>query len=88
MVCECPRGGLKCNQAAALLTHDICNLSRSDTEYQWGKRKTSTFKSLQAAEELFPPTEKYAILSRKPNSANLAALYQDLNGYNSPVCVG
>lgn len=80
MVCECPRGGLKCNHAAALLIHDIRNLSRTETEYQWGKRKTSTFKSLLAVEELFPPTKKYATLSRKANSANLAALYQDLNG--------
>ena len=53
-----------------------------------GERKTITFKSLLAAEELFPPTKKKATSSRKPNSANLAALYQDLNSYNSPVCVG
>lgn len=59
MVCGCPRGGLKCNHAAALLIHDIRNLSRTETEYQWGKRKTSTFKSLLAVEELFSPTKKY-----------------------------
>lgn len=79
--CECPRGAFKCSHAAALFIHGIHNLSRTDVECQWRKRKSSTSLSTQAVTEMFPPPKKYSALSRKPTQADRSALYEDLKEY-------
>ena len=42
MECECPRGAFKCSHTTALFIHGIYNLSRTDVECQWRKRKLNT----------------------------------------------
>ena len=79
--CECPRGAFKCSHAAALFIHGIHNLSRTDVECQWRKRKANTSLSTQAVTEMFPPPKKYSALSRKPTQADRSALYEDLKEY-------
>lgn len=79
--CECPRGAFKCSHAAALFIHGIHNLSRTDVECQWRKRKSNTSLSTQAVTEMFPPPKKYSALSRKPTQADRSALYEDLKEY-------
>ena len=55
--CECPRDAFKCSHAAALFIHGIHNLSQTDVECQWRKRKSNTSLSTQAVTEMFsPPT--------------------------------
>ncbi|XP_044165156.1 uncharacterized protein LOC122949043 [Acropora millepora] len=54
--CECPRGKFKCSHAAALFIHGIYNLSRTDIECQWRKRK-ATNALLPSVQEMFPPTK-------------------------------
>lgn len=51
--CECPRGKFKCSHAAALFIHGIYNLSRTDIECQWRKRK-ATNALLPSVQEMFP----------------------------------
>ena len=79
--CECPRGAFKCSHAAALFIYGIHNLSRTDVECQWRKRKSNTSLSTQAVTEMFPPPKKYSALSRKPTQADRSALYEDLKEY-------
>ena len=79
--CECPRGAFKCSHAAALFIHGIHNLSRTDVECQWRKRKANTSLSTQAVTEMFPPPKVYSALSRKPTQADRSALYEDLKEY-------
>ncbi|XP_044169920.1 uncharacterized protein LOC122953987 [Acropora millepora] len=79
--CECPRGAFKCNHAAALFIHGIHNLSRTDVECQWRKRKANTSLSTQAVTEMFPPPKKYSALSIKPTQADRSSLYEDLKEY-------
>ncbi|KAM7452193.1 hypothetical protein ABFA07_000377 [Porites harrisoni] len=79
--CECPRGAFKCSYAAALFIHGIHNLSRTDVECQWRKRKSTTTLSNQAVSELFPPPKRYCALSRNPTQADRFALYEDLKEY-------
>ncbi|KAM7440298.1 hypothetical protein ABFA07_010407 [Porites harrisoni] len=79
--CECPRGAFKCSHAAALFIHGIHNLSRTDVECQWRKRKSTTTLSNQAVSELFPPPKRYCALSRNPTQADRLALYEDLKEY-------
>ncbi|XP_068750955.1 uncharacterized protein [Montipora capricornis] len=79
--CECPRGKFKCSHAAALFIHGIYNLSRTDVECNWKKRKASTPLSWQAVEEMFPPTKQYSCLSRNPTQSDRSALYRDLKEY-------
>ena len=79
--CECPRGAFKCSHAAALFIHGIHNLSRTDVECQWRKRKSTTTLSNQAVSELFPPPKRYCALSRNPTQADRFALYEDLKEY-------
>ena len=79
--CECPRGAFKCSHAAALFTHGIHNLSRTDVECQWRKRKSNTSLSAQAVAEMFPPPKKYTALGRKPVQVDRAQLYEDLKQY-------
>ena len=79
--CECPRGAFKCSHAAALFIHGIYNLSRTDVECQWRKRKSNTSLSTQAVSEMFPPPKKYAALLRKPTQADRSSLYEDLKEY-------
>ena len=79
--CECPRGAFKCSHAAALFIHGIHNLSRTDVECQWRKRKSNTSLSAQAVAEMFPPPKKYTALGRKPVQVDRAQLYEDLKQY-------
>ncbi|XP_067047822.1 uncharacterized protein [Acropora muricata] len=79
--CECPRGAFKCSHAAALFIHGIHNLSRTDVECQWRKRKANTLLSTQAVTEMFPPPKKYSALSIKPTQADRSSLYEDLKEY-------
>ena len=79
--CECPRGKFKCSHAAALFIHGIHNLSRTDIECQWKKRKSNIPLSWQAVEVMFPPAKKYSCLSRKPTQSDRSALYRDLQEY-------
>ena len=79
--CECPRGAFKCSHAAALFIHGIHNLSRTDVECQWRKRKANTSLSTQAVTEMFPPPKKYSALSIKPTQADRSSLYEDLKEY-------
>ncbi|XP_068685847.1 uncharacterized protein [Montipora foliosa] len=79
--CECPRGAFKCSHAAALFIHGIHNLSRTDVECQWRKRKTTTTLSNQAVSGLFPRPKRYCALSRNPTQADRSALYEDLKEY-------
>ena len=78
---ECPRGAFKCSHAAALFIHGIHNLSRTDVECQWRKRKSNTSLSAQAVAEMFPPPKKYTALGRKPVQVDRAQLYKDLKQY-------
>ena len=79
--CECPRGAFKCSHAAALFIHGIHNLSRTDVECQWRKRKSTTTLSNQAVSELFPPPKRYCALSRNPTQPDRFVLYEDLKEY-------
>ena len=79
--CECPRGAFKCSHAAALFIHGIHNLSRTDVECQWRKRKSNTSLSAQAVAEMFPQPKKYTALGRKPVQVDRAQLYEDLKQY-------
>ena len=79
--CECPRGAYKCSHAVALFIYGIHNISRTDVECQWRKRKSNTSLSSQAVAEMFPPPKKYIPLSRKPTEIDRAELYRDLKEY-------
>ncbi|XP_020606184.1 uncharacterized protein LOC110044947 [Orbicella faveolata] len=79
--CECPRGKFKCSHAAALFIHGIHNLSRTDIECQWRKRKSNSSLSLLAVEEMFPLPKKYVAISRTPDALDRSALYEDLKEY-------
>lgn len=79
--CECPRGAYKCSHAAPLFVQGIHNLSRTDVECQWRKRKSSATLSSQAVSEMFPPPKKCTPLSRKPTDIDHAELYKDLKEY-------
>ena len=70
--CECPRGAFKCSHAAAIFVYGIHNLSRTDTECQWKKKKSTP--SVEAASEMFPPPKKYNPLGRQPAREDRAAL--------------
>ena len=59
----------------------IHNLSRTDVECQWRKRKASTSLSIQAVTEMFPPPKKYTALARKPTEVDRSELYEDLKKY-------
>ena len=79
--CECPRGTFKCSHAAAIFVYGIHNLSRTDTECQWKKKKSTP--SVEAASEMFPPPKKYNPLGRQPAREDRAALYDDLKKYGN-----
>ncbi|XP_044182630.1 uncharacterized protein LOC122963280 [Acropora millepora] len=79
--CECPRGKFKCSHAAALFIHGIHNLTRTDIECQWRKRKSTSSQSFLAVEEMFPAPKKYVAISRSPNSEDRSAFYQSLKEY-------
>ena len=61
--------------------HGIHNLSRTNVECQWRKRKSSTSLSAQAVAEKCPPPKKYTALGRKPVQDDRAQLYEDLKQY-------
>lgn len=79
--CECPKGKFKCSHAAALFINGIHNLSRTDIECQWRKKKSNTSLSLQAVEELFPLPKNYVAITRSPNTEDRQALYGSLKAY-------
>ncbi|XP_067018182.1 uncharacterized protein [Acropora muricata] len=79
--CECPRGKFKCSHAAALFIHGIHNLTCTDIECQWRKRKSTSSQSFLAVEEMFPAPKKYVAISRSPNSKDRSAFYQSLKEY-------
>ena len=79
--CECPRGTFKCSHAAALFIHGLYNVSRTDVQCQWRKRKSNASLSNKAVSELFPPPKSYCALNRKPTQADRSALYEDLKKY-------
>lgn len=78
--CKCPRGEFKCSHAAALVIYGIHNLSQTDVECQW-KRKKQAAETKQSAKEMFPEPKKYKALLRKPNSEDRAWLYNELRIY-------
>ena len=51
-----------------------------DVECSWKKRKPSNL-STQSASEMFPPSKKYAPLSRKPDEEDRKFLYSKLEEY-------
>ena len=69
------------SHASALFVHGIHNLSRTDVECQWRKRKSSATLSSQAVSEMFSPVKKYTPFSRKPTDIDHAELYKDLKEY-------
>lgn len=79
--CDCPRGAFKCSHAACVFVYGIWNLSRTDVECSWKKRKTTSL-SQMSIEEMFPPTKQgYECLIRKPNQEDRAELYSQLRQY-------
>lgn len=79
--CECPRGSFKCSHAAALFIYSIHNLSRTDVECSWRKKKPSN-KTPESAVEMFPPfNEHYICLSRMPTDEDRRYLYSHLGEY-------
>lgn len=79
--CECPRGAFKCSHAAALFIHGIHNLSRTDVECSWKKRKTAD-KIPDSATEMYPPNkENYMCLSRMPTDEDRRSLFSHLREY-------
>ena len=83
--CECPRGDHKCSHAAALYVYGIHNLSRTDVECQW-KRKKSDLPTTSAAAEMFPNIP-YRPLSRLPNEEDRSFLYKELKGHSGHFCL-
>ena len=80
--CECPRGKFKCSHAAAIFIYGIHNLSRTDVECQWRRKKT--VETVQAASQMFPLPEKkkdYSPLSRAPKTEDQEWLYSQLQQY-------
>ncbi|XP_020892954.1 uncharacterized protein LOC110232169, partial [Exaiptasia diaphana] len=79
--CECPRGAFKCSHAAALFIHGIHNVSRTDVECSWKKKKV-TDKTPDSATELFPSNkENYICLSRMPTDEDRRSLSSHLREY-------
>ncbi|XP_031549225.1 uncharacterized protein LOC116286787 [Actinia tenebrosa] len=78
--CECPRGEYKCSHAAALFIHGIHNLSRTDVECSWRKKKTDNTSPLSVI-EMFPPSKDYVALRRTPTKEDRGYLYSELRGY-------
>jgi hypothetical protein len=74
--CECPRGEFKCSHAAAICIHGIHNLSRTDIECQWKKRKVT--ESVKSATEMYPKPKKYVAISRETTEVDRNLLYEDL----------
>ena len=80
--CECPRGEFKCSHAAAMFIYGIHNLSRTDVECQWRRKKTVA--TVQAASQMFPLPENkkdYSPLSRAPRNEDREWLYRQLRQY-------
>ena len=66
---------------AALFIHGIQNLSRTDVECNWKKRKATTPLSWQAVGDVFPPRKQHSCLSRNPTQSDRPALCRDLQEY-------
>lgn len=81
LLSECPRGKFKCSHAAALFIHGIYNLSRTDIECQWRKRK-ATNALLPSVQEMFPPAKPgYKALRRETTLEERRELFQSLKNY-------
>ena len=78
--CDCPRGAFKCSHAACVFVYGIWNLSRTDVECTWKKRKTTSL-SQTSIEEMFPPKKDYECLKRKPSQEDRTELYSQLRQY-------
>lgn len=78
--CECPKGEFKCSHAAALFIHGIHNLSRTDIECTWRKKKTINDNQLSAA-EMFPLAKPYNPLTREPTQDDRDFLFARLQQY-------
>lgn len=72
--CECPRGKFKCSHAAALFIHGIHNLSRTDVECQWRKRKAAD--TVKSVPEMFPKPKKYIPITRQTTNEDRKLLYE------------
>lgn len=78
---ECPKGAYKCSHAAALFIYGIHNLSRTDVECSWKKKKKAD-KTPDSVEEMFPSRrERYIPVSRMPSDEDRRALYSHLSAY-------
>ena len=75
--CECLREDHKCSHAAALYIYGIDNLSRTNVECQW-KRKKADLRTTSAAAEMFPYVP-YRPLSRLPKEEDRSFLYKELS---------
>lgn len=71
----------RCSHAAALFIHGLYNLSRTDIECQWKKRK-ATNSLLPSVQEMFPPAKPaYRALLRDPTREERSELFQRLKNY-------
>lgn len=80
--CECPRGEFKCSHAAAIFIYGIHNLSRTDLECQWKRKRKA--ESVQSASQMFPAPPKkkdYSPLARDPSREDRMWLYSELKRY-------
>lgn len=80
--CECPRGEFKCSHAAAIFIYGIHNLSRTDLECQWKRKRKA--ESVQSASQMFPAPPKkkdYSLLARDPSREDRMWLYSELKRY-------
>lgn len=60
--CDCPRGQYKCSHAATLIIFGIHNISRTDVECQWRKKKGPA--TVKSVDEMYPPPKDYNPLTR------------------------
>ena len=68
----------KCSHAAALFIHDLYNLSRTDIECQWKKRKAKN-SLLPSVQEMSPPAKPaYCALLRDSTREEGSELFQRL----------
>ena len=79
--CECPRGEYKCSHAAALYIHGIHNLSRTDIECQWKRKRSADCLVSSNAAEMFPSKKCFNPLSRQPNNEDRSFLYKEFSGF-------
>ena len=87
--CECPKGEYKCSHAAALYIHGIHNLSRTDIECQWKRKRSADCLVSSNAEEIFP--SKNALTHCQGNQIMKIVLFCTMNSVilvSSLICTG